>query len=156
MVVRRRRKKNKLRGHRTHGAGGTKNRRGAGTRGGVGRAGSHKHKFSKYYLTFGIKRKLKAKKKGKAINLIDISRKLDAWVESGKAAGENGVIVLDGKKLGFAKILSVGNVKEKIKIVNAKVSAKAAEKIAEAGGEAGSAKEKEEGFGEEEESGEEE
>ena len=60
MVVRRRKKKNKLRGQRTHGGGGTKNRRGAGCRGGVGKAGSHKHKFSKYYVEFGIKKKLKA------------------------------------------------------------------------------------------------
>ena len=53
MPERTRRKKNKLRGNRTHGKGNTKNHRGAGSKGGRGRAGSHKHKFSKYYKTFG-------------------------------------------------------------------------------------------------------
>ena len=58
MVVRKRRKVNKQLGERTHGHGDTKNWRGSGNRGGVGRAGSHKHKFSKYWMTFGIKRRL--------------------------------------------------------------------------------------------------
>ena len=35
----------KHRGNRTHGGGNTKNRRGKGNRGGVGRAGYHKHRW---------------------------------------------------------------------------------------------------------------
>ena len=68
MVVRKRRKKNRMRGSRTHGCGGTKQKRGSGGRGGVGLAGGHKHKFSLYYADhFGEKSGLKPKDKGKAM-----------------------------------------------------------------------------------------
>ncbi|HZX19677.1 MAG TPA: uL15 family ribosomal protein [archaeon] len=134
MVVRRRRKKNKLRGGRYHGGGGTKNRRGAGNRGGVGRAGSHKHKFSKYYLDFGTKRTLKAKKKMTVISLEIISNKLPKWIEKGTAKKDGSIIVLDGKVLGFEKVLGNGSVNEKIKIENAVLTQKAADKIRAKGG----------------------
>lgn len=136
MVVRKRRKKNKQRGNRTHGAGGSKNRRGSGFRGGVGRAGSHKHKFSKMYVDFGVKRTFKAKSKGVAINLEYIADHVDEWVASGKAIKENGSIIIDGKSLGFAKVLGKGNIREKIKVNNAAVSKSAAQKIVAAGGSA--------------------
>ncbi len=130
MVVRHRRKKNKMRGNRTHGGGDTKNRRGAGGRGGVGKAGSHKHTFSKYWKTFGIKITLKAKPKGIAINL----EQLEQATTGKKLAMENGMVVIDGKELGFGKLLGKGTIRDKLLVKNAKVSAKAAEKIAEAGG----------------------
>ncbi|PIN85814.1 MAG: 50S ribosomal protein L15 [Candidatus Diapherotrites archaeon CG11_big_fil_rev_8_21_14_0_20_37_9] len=135
MVVRQRRKKNKLRGHRYHGGGDTKNRRGAGSRGGVGRAGSHKHKFSKYYADFGTKRKLKVQEKAIAFNLGYISDHMDDWVTAGKAKSENGFIVLNGTELGFGKILGTGNIKGRIKVENVALTKKAAEKILAAGGE---------------------
>ena len=58
MVVRRRKKRvNKMLGQRTRGNGDTKRRRGAGSRGGRGLAGSHKHKYSKYAGKFGKEKK---------------------------------------------------------------------------------------------------
>ena len=134
MVVRKRRKKNKMRGNRTHGAGDTKHRRGAGSRGGRGRAGSHKHKYSLYYKDFGVKRKLKPKAKAESVNLEFISGKIPAWIENGKAKKEGGLVIINGKVLGFGKILGGGNISEKIKVLNAAVSEKAAEKISRAGG----------------------
>ena len=134
MVVKRRRKKNKLRGQRTHGGGGTKNRRGAGSRGGVGRAGSHKHKFSKYYLDFGVKRTLKAKKKSITINVEEIQERIEEWLAIGKVKNENGIIIVDGKNIGFGKVLGRGTIAKKIKIENASLTKKAAEKITGAGG----------------------
>jgi large subunit ribosomal protein L15 len=122
MVVRKRKRVNKLRGNRTHGGGDKKNRRGAGSRGGRGRAGSHKHKFSKYWMTFGMKRKLKAKKKLESVNLQEIHKFLD----------EKGV--LDGAAKGIGKILGKGELKRKIIVKNVKVSKIAAEKIEAAGG----------------------
>ena len=122
MVVRKRRRVNKLRGRRTHGAGDTKNRRGAGSRGGRGRAGSHKHKFSKYWMTFGMKRKLKAKRKLIAVNVQEIYKFLDDKD------------VLDGKVKGIGKILGKGELKKKITVRNVKVTGQAAEKIIAAGG----------------------
>lgn len=143
MVVKRRRKKNKLRGQRTHGGGGTKNRRGAGSRGGVGRAGSHKHKFSKYYLDFGVKRTLKAKKKAITINVEEIQEKIEEWLASKKAQNENGIIIIDGKNIGFGKVLGRGTITKKIKIENASLTRKAAEKITGAGGQITEAQEME-------------
>jgi large subunit ribosomal protein L15 len=134
MVVRKRRKKNKLRGMRQHGAGDKKNRRGAGSRGGVGRAGSHKHKFTKWYMTFGIKRTRKAAEKPQAVNLDFINHKLPVWIESGKAKKEGEFVVVDGSALGFGKVLGKGKISTKIKLVNAKASASAIEKIKAVGG----------------------
>ena len=86
MVVRRKKTtRSKQLGERTHGHGDTKNRRGAGNRGGRGRAGSHKHKFSKYYATFGIKiRQNPSHPKGKALNVGQLSTHLDEWMKRGK------------------------------------------------------------------------
>ncbi len=139
MVVRKRRKKNKVRGNRTHSWGGTKNRRGSGFRGGVGRAGSHKHKFSKYYMDFGVKSTFKPKAKKEAVNLETISGSIEKWVAEGKAKIENGFVVIDGKILGFGKVLGKGGIKEKIKLENAAASKSAAKKIISAGGSAGAA-----------------
>ena len=122
MVVRKRKRVNKLRGNRTHGGGDKKNRRGAGSRGGRGRAGSHKHKFSKYWMTFGMKRKLKAKKKLESVNLQEIYKYLD----------DKGIF--DGAAKGIGKILGKGELKRKIIVKNVKVSRIAAEKIEAAGG----------------------
>ena len=134
MVVKRRRKKNKLRGQRTHGGGGTKNRRGAGSRGGVGRAGSQKHKFSKYYLTFGIKKTLKHKNKAITINVEEIQNRIEEWLAKGKVQNENGVIVIDGRNLGFGKVLGRGTITKKVRIENVVFTTKAEEKITGAGG----------------------
>ena len=112
MVVRKRRKKNKVRGNRTHGGGGTKNRRGSGNRGGVGRAGSHKHKFSLYYMDFGVKRTFKAGPKDEAVNLEYVSSKVDEWLTEGKAKKENDTVILDGSALGFDKVLGILEEKE--------------------------------------------
>lgn len=134
MVVRRRRKKNKLRGQRTHGGGGTKNRRGAGSRGGVGRAGSHKHKFSKYYLDFGVKKTLKAKNKAITINVEEIEARMEEWLAGKKVQNENGIFIIDGRNIGFGKVLGRGILTKKIKVENVSLTKKAAEKITKAGG----------------------
>jgi large subunit ribosomal protein L15 len=133
MVIRKRKKKNKLRGNRTHGKGNTKNKRGAGSRGGRGRAGSTRHKRM-LFLTEEKKKRLKPKKKLAAINLKELEKLLDKLESEKKLVLDNGLIVVDGKKLGFGKVLSRGNIKRKIKLINAKASEKAYEKIINAGG----------------------
>ena len=126
MTVRKRKKKNKLRGHRTHGKGDTKRKRGAGSRGGRGRAGSHKHKYSIYYKDFGGKIKLKPKKKGIALNLKDVKKEL--------LKKEGAYYLLDGKKLKIAKILGRGTINFKLKVRNVALTKVAREKIQKAGG----------------------
>jgi len=131
MTVRERKKKNKVRGQRTHGKGDTKNRRGAGSRGGRGRAGSHKHKFVKYHAEFGKDRKVREKSTVVALNLDEVEQLLPKWIAEGKV--EKGKMALDGKKLGFSKLLGRGSLKTKVVFENVSASKKAAEKIKKSG-----------------------
>jgi len=133
-MVRKRRKKDKQRGMRTHGKGNTKNKRGAGSRGGRGRAGSHKHKFAKYHDTFGGKKRMRPRKKPKALNLEELDSIIAKLLEKKRASKEGDSIVIDGKLAGIGKVLSRGTIKKKLVLKNIKASAKAAEKIAAAGG----------------------
>ena len=73
MVIRRDKKLKKYLGTRSRGAGNTKNRRGAGCKGGKGRAGSKKHKFQKYVKLFGTEKiKPRQKKIENTISLFTI------------------------------------------------------------------------------------
>lgn len=132
-MERKRRKKNKLRGRRTMGGGDTKNRRGAGTRGGRGRAGSEKHKRTKYFHEVGMLRKHKAKRKMVALNLSDVSRKIRALAGKKDVQKENGMVVFDGKKIGIGKILGTGELTEKAFFQNILFSRQAAQKAQKAG-----------------------
>lgn len=131
--------KKKFLGNRTHGAGNAKNRRGKGSRGGVGRAGFHKHKWLQT-----IKRGEIHGEKGfvnpspsarerselKEINLGEIQRA----IESGKhAAGADGIYAVS---LPGFKVLSGGALRSKVALKAGGFSAKAKEKIAAAGGSA--------------------
>ncbi len=115
-------KKDRLRGNRSHGKGNTKNDRGSGCRGGKGRGGSFKHKFTKYYLTIGQKITLKPKVKPKTINLVDLD-----YLTKDKTE-------IDLKKLGYDKILAKGNLTKKLIIKNAQATPRAKEKIEQMGG----------------------
>jgi len=119
-------KVDRLRGKRTHGKGNTKNKRGAGCKGGAGRAGSFKHKFTKYYMTIGKRKilspRLAPKVKLKTITLHD----LNSYIKDKD--------FIDLKEIGFEKILGTGNLNKAIKIKNAQVTKIAREKIEKVGG----------------------
>ncbi|MEM4598349.1 MAG: uL15 family ribosomal protein [Candidatus Diapherotrites archaeon] len=132
-MIRRRKKKEKLRGHRTHGKGDTKNKRGGGSRGGCGRAGAKKHKFM-LFRNEEPKKRLKPKSKKVAISIRMLEKVVEKLKSSGKIELKDGYAIVDGKKLGFSRILSNGTVKTKFMILNAVPSKKAREKILSAGG----------------------
>ncbi len=135
MVARRRKKRNKLLGSRTRGNGDTKNRRGAGSRGGRGLAGSHKHKYAKYHTKFGQdKRKVRESTHVKAINLDQLAQIMPKLLATGKVTKEGEKFVIDGTKTGFDKLLSKGILQQKLIARNIKASKKAIEKINKAGG----------------------
>ena len=141
MGDRKRRKKNKLRGQRTMGAGGTKNRRGAGCRGGRGNAGSNKQNWTYiskfcpgYFGRTGFKRPDKMLYDDITINVCDIENNLKSMVADGKAVEKSGKYVIDLTAMGFDKLLGSGKVKHALEIKVAKSSASAAEKIKKAGG----------------------
>lgn len=132
MVERRRRKKNKLRGQRTMGAGNTKNRRGAGSRGGRGKAGANKHRFDTFNRFKGKKYRLKGTAKGKAITLGQLDLIIERLLAKGKVVQEGDKIIID-KRSGYEKILSQGETKRKI-VLKINASKKAIAKIIKAGG----------------------
>ena len=136
MVVRRRKKRvNKMLGQRTRGNGDTKRRRGAGSRGGRGLAGSHKHKYSKYAGKFGKeKKKVLSRKIVREINIDLLIQKMPKLEAAGKISKEANTIIIDGSKIGFDKLLSKGEITQKIIVRNMKASKKAIEKIKKAGG----------------------
>ncbi len=131
MVFRKKRKVRKFRGKRSYGYGSHKKHRGGGSRGGRGKAGMHKHKWS-YTVKYepdhfgkrGFKRPIAAAKKVKPINL----RHLEAL-----AAGKKKI---DLTKLGYNKVLGAGRIRAAMEVVAEAFSKKAIEKIEAAGGKA--------------------
>ena len=128
MPARNVRSKRKHLGKRSHGKGRKKRRRGSGSRGGVGNAGLHKHKYSwliKYdpdrYGAHGFDRK-GVKKTIHTINLYDVTKKVEK-------KGEKYTFEFKGKILGTGRI----TVPVTIKAVS--WSKKAEEKVKQAGGE---------------------
>ena len=126
MTIRFKKKVRKWRGRTSHSWGMKKKRRGAGSRGGRGYAGMHKHKFSlvttKEHDYFGFKGFHSLKKKSKIINVDDLEK---------VAEGKNEI---DLKSLGFTKLLSRGESKKPYTIKIEKFTARSKEKIEKAGG----------------------
>ncbi len=130
MVVRRQKKARKYLGTRRWGVGNIKNARGAGDRGGVGRAGVRKHNFT--YMT--AKAREEMHRKGftpwnrKKLDEITLSR-ISSIVESLEKPE-------DGIELRNFKVLSNGTLDKPLKIKASSFSKAALEKIKNAGGEA--------------------
>jgi len=130
MVVRKEKKHKKFRGRRTY-HGSHKKARGGGSRGGRGKAGLHKHKWSyvvKYEPEhFGKKGFTPLMtKKVKSINL----KKLD------EIARENNLDKVNVLELGYEKVLGEGKLSKPLTIEAKFFSKQALKKIEEAGGKA--------------------
>ena len=125
MVLRYQKRSRRYLGTRSWGAGNIKNRRGSGSRGGVGRAGK-KHKFTRIvkYETDRLHHKGFAPWRKVRLNEIN----LDGVTKMAQGKGE---IDLSGYK-----VLSGGTMASSIKVKASGFSKKAAEKIKQAGGEA--------------------
>ncbi|MGC8586221.1 MAG: uL15m family ribosomal protein [Candidatus Micrarchaeia archaeon] len=128
MVVRKEKRNRKYLGSRRWGVGNIKNARGAGDRGGVGNAGSRKHKFT--YMTAKAPWLRKSKgfapwkpKKPREISLSGISKMIEKNGESS--------IELKGYK-----VLSNGTLERPVVIKASGFSKNAIEKIKKMGGEA--------------------
>ncbi|MFA5930966.1 MAG: uL15m family ribosomal protein [archaeon] len=139
MADRKRRKKNKLRGQRTMGAGNTKNRRGAGCRGGRGNAGANKSRFHSIGRLKDRKYRLKHARKLITISVGKLNLILNELVAKGKATKEGEKYIVD-KKSGYQKVLSEGKVTSKI-VLKINASKEAIKKIKAAGGKFDFAKE---------------
>ncbi|MBR9707726.1 MAG: 50S ribosomal protein L15 [Candidatus Diapherotrites archaeon] len=131
MVITKRKSKKitKMRGRRTMGIGNTKNNRGGGCKGGRGRAGSNKHKFSKYYKTLGMAPGFKRPNvKGSTVMNVELMTELVISKSLGTIEGNH--IVVDLTKAGYTKLLGKGiayKTEKPLKIIVDSVSASVTE-----------------------------
>ncbi len=138
MVVKKRKKVNRYRGHTTHGGGHRKKRRGAGSRGGRGNAGSGKRAghMKQGIVLGGHGFTSKSRSIVKAVNLTYFTpARLEQLVAEGKAHKEKGYYSVDLAELGYTKLLGTGAPSMKLKLTVQSCSAGAAEKVKAAGGE---------------------
>src|SRR3989344_1914455 len=143
MVTYKRKKVGKYRGGSTHGGGARKKRRGAGSRGGRGNAGSGKragHMRMRYVKAGHILGKHGFTSKNvsvvKAVNLSYFtSDRVAKLVKQGKAHKEGNVYAINLAELGYNKLLGTGTTSVKLKLTVESCSAGVAEKISESGGE---------------------
>src|SRR3989338_6166821 len=143
MVTYKRKKVGKYRGGSTHGGGARKKRRGAGSRGGRGNAGSGKragHMKMKYVKAGHILGSHGFTSKSRTIvNAVNLSyftaERVQKLVEQGKAHKVTNGFSIDLAGLGFNKLLGTGITSLKLKLTVKLCSAHAAEKVKAAGGE---------------------
>ncbi len=134
-------KTKKHRGSRTHGRG-IKGGRGAGERGGRGKAGLQKHKYistmkedPNYFGPKGFSRPQSLVKEPKIINIYDIEMNMDEFIEMGIAKKEGSIYHVDLSKAGYDKLLGGGKARYQMKITIPSSSERAIVKVQESGGE---------------------
>ncbi|MBN1193889.1 MAG: 50S ribosomal protein L15 [Methanomicrobiaceae archaeon] len=132
-------KRSKYRGSRTCGGGTHKNRRGAGNRGGRGRAGHRDHRFTHFLLLgqvhngkHGFVRKQSSPTK--VLDIGEIDQIASNLVDAGIAGRDGDAIVLDADRIGIDKILGGGKVTQKLHIQARACSEQARSKIETMGG----------------------
>jgi large subunit ribosomal protein L15 len=137
------RKVRKQRGSRTHGYGQIgQHRSGGGGRGGHGKAGYDKHKWTyvlKYDPTYWEKKGfVSTRTLGKKVSIINVG-KLDDLVDKldseKKLERKEKKIFLDLDSLGYDKLLGTGEISKPLLVKVASYSVAASRKLEEAGGE---------------------
>ena len=136
------RKIRRQRGSRTHGWGQIGQHRSGGGRGGHGKAGYDKHKWTyvlKYDPTYWEKKGfVSTRTLGKKVSIINVG-KLDDLVDKldseKKLARKEKKIFLDLESLGYDKLLGTGEINKSLLVKVASYSEAASRKLEEAGGE---------------------
>lgn len=136
-------KKRRQRGSRTHGGGSHKKRRGAGHRGGRGRAGRDKHEKALYPPRgkYGFKRPQKTDREIETVNLRELDEDIVLLAADGVAeeSGDSYVldardIVDDGYEVDAVKVLGGGQLYNALEVTADDFSDDAEEALEEAGG----------------------
>ncbi|QGA82208.1 uL15m family ribosomal protein [Halomicrobium sp. LC1Hm] len=134
-------KKRRQRGSRTHGGGSHKNRRGAGHRGGRGRAGRDKHEFHNYEPIgkSGFKRPQKVKEEIAEVEVRELDEDAALLAAEGVAEETDGGYRIDAREVvdedaDAVKVLGAGQVRNELELVADAFSDGAREKIEAAGG----------------------
>ena len=138
-------KKRRQRGSRTHGGGSHKKRRGAGHRGGRGRAGRDKHEKALYPPRgkHGFKRPQKTDEVVETVNVRELDEDVVVLAAEGLAEETDGGyridardLVEDGHEADAVKVLGAGRVHNALDVVADEFSETARELIEAAGGSA--------------------
>jgi large subunit ribosomal protein L15 len=136
------RKVRKKRGSRTHGYGQIGQHRSGGGRGGHGKAGYDKHKWTyvlKYDPTYWKKKGfVSTRTLGKKVNIINVGKLgdlADKLNSEKKLVRKEEKIFLDLENLGFDKLLGTGKISEPVVVKIGSYSEAASKKLEEAGGE---------------------
>jgi large subunit ribosomal protein L15 len=133
-------KRSKFRGSRTCGGGTHKNRRGAGNRGGRGRAGINAHHFVQWYKELGgpvFGKDGFSNSTRTTVTVMDvgiIDQIVPSLLAQGIAKDEGGVIVINTADMGIEKVLGSGKVTKKLNITSPAFSEVAKVKIEKMGG----------------------
>jgi len=132
-VAHRKRKVRKRRGSRTYGWGQVGQHRAGGRKGGKGKAGGHKHKWTytvkhapNYFGKRGFHRPVSQKEKTINVGELEELATRTATEEKGK--------IIDLERLGYDKLLGAGKVNRAMNVEVKSCSKSAAKKIQEAGG----------------------
>ncbi len=135
-------KRSKYRGSRTCGGGTHKNRRGAGNRGGRGRAGINAHHFVKWYKELGgpvFGKNGFCNQTATDVTIIDVGildQIIPSLLAQGIARQEGDTVTLNAADIGIQKVLGSGRVTKKIIISASAFSETAKAKIEKSGGKA--------------------
>jgi large subunit ribosomal protein L15 len=130
----------KFRGSRTCGGGTHKNRRGAGNRGGRGKAGGCKHHFVRAMLRgysygkHGFKRPDEVSRDISIVNVGELDELAPYLAQEGLAEVKEESYHINLENLGIEKVLGSGRVTKKLVVTSEEFSASAREKIENAGG----------------------
>jgi large subunit ribosomal protein L15 len=130
----------KFRGSRTCGGGTHKNRRGAGNRGGRGKAGGCKHHFVRAmmrgysYGKHGFKRPASVSRDATIVNVGELDELALYLVDEGLAEIKDGAYHINLENLGIEKVLGSGRVTKNLVVTSDEFSVSAREKIESAGG----------------------
>ena len=133
-------KRSKYRGSRTCGGGTHKNRRGAGNRGGRGRAGINAHHFVKWYKEMGgpvFGKNGFSNSSQTTVTVIDvgiIDQIIPSLLAQGIAKNEGDFIKINTADIGIEKVLGSGKVTKKMNISAQAFSESAKAKIEKMGG----------------------
>jgi large subunit ribosomal protein L15 len=133
-------KRSKYRGSRTCGGGTHKNRRGAGNRGGRGRAGINAHHFVKWYKEMGgpvFGKDGFSNSSQITVTVMDIGiidQIIPSLLAQGIAKNEGDAIVINTADMGINKVLGSGKVTKKLNISAQAFSESAKIKIEKMGG----------------------
>jgi large subunit ribosomal protein L15 len=135
-------KRSKYRGSRTCGGGTHKNRRGAGNRGGRGRAGINAHHFVKWYKEMGgpvFGKNGFFHNPAVLVTTMDvgiIDQIIPSLIAQGIAKQEGDAVTINVSDMGIEKVLGSGKVTKKINISAEAFSESAKAKIEKMGGKA--------------------